>query len=343
MEPVTIAVSWPLSDDLMDRIRAAAPGLRLAPITDLAVQENKLLRRAPGSEEQQRATAALDEQLHDAQVLLSAFRPPANIPARTPKLRWVQVIGAGVERILQDGPLGKGITLTNARGMAARPIAEWVLGVMLMFAKAMPVWARRKAERAWDRTGPVPFSLEGKTVGVLGLGAIGSEVARLSRVMGMRVLATRRSAQRLETGGELADEVHPPSSTHDVLRASDFVVIALPLTQETFHAIGARELGLMKPNAYLVNVGRGPIVDESALANVLREGRIAGAGLDVFEQEPLPHDSPLWALDNVIFAPHVSGEVDDYDRRVVDLFTGNLRRFLQGQPLLNVVDQEVGY
>jgi len=216
---------------------------------------------------------------------------------------------------------------------------------MLMFAKRMPLWEERR--RAHDCTRytseTIPVSMEGMTIGVLGLGAIGTEIARLSRAMGMRVLATRRAIRERTGPTELVDETYPASETDRVLEVSDFVAIALPQTRETVKSFGRRELGLMKPSAYLVNVGRGTIIDEAALVDALGERRIAGAALDVFEQEPLPNDSPLWDLDNLIFSPHISGAVSDSPERMTRIFAENLRRYVADEPLLYVVDQEAGY
>ena len=343
MREFKVALGWPLSDQLLADLQALSPSLRLEPIADLVGHEIRLLRSSPGSPEQRRATAEMDADLEDAEVLLSRYRLPQNVPGRTPKLKWVHVTGAGVERILDSGLLEAGITLTNSRGVAARPIAEWVLGAMLIFAKRMPLWSHRQQQREWIRADVEPFSLQGKTAGILGLGAIGGEIALLCKAMEMTVLATRRSVAARQGPSASVDILFPASETEEVLKVSDFVVIALPLTPETAGRIGEGELRLVKRSAYLLNIGRGPIVDEAALTRALQEGRIAGATLDVFEQEPLPKESPLWGLENVVVTPHISGNVDGYDARVAKLFRENLRRYLAGEHLLNVVDRDRGY
>jgi phosphoglycerate dehydrogenase-like enzyme len=200
---------------------------------------------------------------------------------------------------------------------------------------------RRQAERRWDRSIEAR-EISGTTCGIIGMGAIGGETARRARALGMRVLATRRS---ITARGEddLAHELLPPSDLGYLLRESDWVVIAAPLTPETRGLIGAEELRQMKPSAVLVNVGRGPIVDEQALIAALRDGVIAGAGLDVFDQEPLPADSPLWDMENVVVTPHFSSGSDHYTTRAADIAADNLRRYLAGEPLRNVVDIERGY
>jgi len=179
-------------------------------------------------------------------------------------------------------------------------------------------------------------------VGIVGMGHIGEEVARLARAFGCRIVATRRSVTA-PTSDQHADELLPPSGLPRLLETSDYVVLAVPLTPETRGMIGAAELGMMPPHAVLVNIARGGVVDEAALVDALREHRIAGAALDVFEREPLPAESPLWDLDNVIVSPHISGGTEIYNQRAVDIFADNLRRFLAGEPLHNVVDPARGY
>ena len=341
MDHVNVALGVPLAEDVVEELQALSPRLRLIEVGDRIGEELQLLRGSPGSPEQRQATAKLDAALQDTEVLLTSFRLPENVPGRTPALKWTQSMGAGVERMLGSGLVEAGVTLTNARGLAARPVAEWVLCSMLMIAKNMPVYFHRKLKRQYQRMGLRHYSLEGRTLGVLGLGAIGGEIAHLAKAMGMNVLATRRTA-----GGAplpYVDGLYPPSKTEEVLRASDFVVIALPLTVETTGSVPEPQLRMMKPTAYVINIARGRIIDEVALVRALKERWIAGAALDVFEREPLPGDSELWALDNVILTPHISGEVDNYDDRVVALFKQNLRRYLAGEPLLNVVDKDRGY
>lgn len=336
-----VVVTAPLHEKTFRSLQAAVPEATFRSVDSLVRREFQLLKSGPGSGEQKRATADLDAAIGSAEVILCGFRLPNGVPARTPQLKWVQCMAAGVERLMDGGLFEAGVTLTNGKGIAATPIAEWVLGAMLMFSKKMPEHFYRKTRRLYQRTDVLPFSLEGKTVGVLGLGAIGSEVARLSKALGMKVIATKRTVGGSDT--QYVDSIHSPARTDDLLRASDFVVVALPLIKETTRFISERELRLMKPTAFILNVGRGPIIDEGALVRALKERTIAGAALDVFEKEPLPQESDLWALENVVYSPHISGEVDDYDDRAAALFIKNLRRYLSGQPLLNIVDRARGY
>ena len=190
-------------------------------------------------------------------------------------------------------------------------------------------------------------------MGIVGYGSIGREVGRLGKAFGMRVLALRRSAGQAKEGyasehtgdraGAIPEQFYTPDQLHQMLSRCDYVVVALPLTHETKHLVGEAELRAMKASAYLVNIARGAIVDEQALVRALREGWIAGAGLDVFEREPLPDDSPLWAMDNVLISPHVAGFTPRYDERATALFVENLGRYLSGEPLLNLVDKTRGY
>jgi phosphoglycerate dehydrogenase-like enzyme len=196
--------------------------------------------------------------------------------------------------------------------------------------------------------------LRGKTLGIVGYGSIGREVARLARAFGMSVLAIKRDLRFLdetsfrqeETGDPMADipdRIYPVTAIKSVMRASDYVVVTTPLTEHTYHLIDRVVIESMKPDAIIINVARGAVIDEAALIKALERGEIGGAGLDVFEEEPLPEDSPLWDLDNVILSPHVSGFTPEYDERATDLFAENLRRFVIGETLINQVERGRGY
>jgi phosphoglycerate dehydrogenase-like enzyme len=232
---------------------------------------------------------------------------------------------------------------TNGSGPHAIPIGEFVLAEMLMFAKDMPRILRNQRAKKWDRVGG--NELYGSTVGIIGLGDIGMSLAERAQAMGCRVLATRRSIETAQGKSGPVDELLPPSETNYLLQESDYVVVAAPLTPETRHMINAETLRLMKPTAFLFNIARGGLVDEPALIEALKSGVIAGAALDVFEQEPLPAESPLWEMENVIITPHISPTSGSgvFMRRHVELFTENLRRYLANKPLMNVVDVERGY
>jgi D-2-hydroxyacid dehydrogenase (NADP+) len=232
------------------------------------------------------------------------------------------------------------VIMANVSGIHAIPSSEFILGLILMFVKQMPLCFKLKQEKKWRRF--TPTVLSSKTVGIVGLGTIEREVARLAKAFNMKVLATRRSARQV-TRARYVDTVLPPHDLKWLLAESDFVVLALPFTLETHKLIGEEQLHSMKPTAYLINISRGGIVDEEALVRALDEHWIAGAGLDVFATEPLPGDSRLWELPNVIFSPHVSGVMEDYNARATELFSENLRRYLTGKRLLNVVNKKRGY
>ncbi|MEW6723870.1 MAG: D-2-hydroxyacid dehydrogenase [Bacillota bacterium] len=274
-----------------------------------------------------------------ADILLPMFRQDLEeILARATKLRWVHSYAAGVEGLLPLLANRPDIVLTNSAGVHAPPIAEHVMALVYAFARNLPTLLAQQARREWRR--PIhTFEVHGLTMGILGLGGIGGAIAHLARAAGMRVIGTRRHPRPMDE----AEKVYGPDDTGQVIRESDFVVIALPLTEETRHSIGATELGWMKPEAYLINIARGAIVDEPALVAALREGRLRGAGLDVFEEEPLPAESPLWGMPNVVISPHVAAGTPRSRERVSQFFVSNLRRWLSGEPLENVVCQRAGY
>jgi phosphoglycerate dehydrogenase-like enzyme len=255
-------------------------------------------------------------------------------------LRWIQNWGAGVEYM----PLAKikelGITLTNASGVHAYPISETIFAMMLAFTRSLDVYIKSQLNKTWSKQRPLA-ELHGKTIGILGVGAIGEETARLAKSFRMKVLGLRRSGASVE----FVDEVYDYSGLASMLGESDYVVNTLPLTAETRRMIGAEQFAAMKPSAYFINIGRGATVDNVAMIEALREKRIAGAGLDVFEKEPLPESSPLWEMDNVIITPHTSGFTEYYDDRVIeDIFLPNLQKYLLGrEPVINKVDLDLQY
>jgi phosphoglycerate dehydrogenase-like enzyme len=290
----------------------------------------------------------------DVEVLYTAGLLPE--PGQAPRLRWVQGEFAGVDR-LRDHPLLARVTLTNASGIHAPVLGEYVLMMMLAFAHRLPLMIHYQQKAEWSKPLWPGFNaqeLRGATVGIIGYGSIGREVARLARAFGMRVLALKRRAASAEDAGwrlpglgdaaqEHVDRLYGPEGLADMLPECDYVVLALPLTPETKGMIGEAQLRLMKPEAVLVNVARGAIVDEPALIRALEAGRLGGAALDVFTEEPLPLTSPLWRLPNVLISPHSADVNAHYVERCLSLFADNLRRYVAGQPLLNVVDPTGGY
>ncbi len=280
-----------------------------------------------------------DALLNEADLMFAA-RLPVDILKRAPRLKWVQTMGAGVERFLDPEMVDSRVIMTNVSGIHAIPISEYILCVMLMFAKQMPLCNQLKQEKNWQRFNA--GVLHGKTVGIVGLGHIGREVARLSKCFGMNVIAARRSPT-VRSRARYVDKLVPRQRLAELLFESDFVALTLPSTRETTHLIGEKEFHLMKPTAFMINIGRGNIIDEEALVRALEQHWIAGAGLDVFTREPLPQDSKLWDLPNVIFSPHISGSLEDYYVQATAVFTENLKRFLNGKRLLRIVNKKKGY
>ena len=285
--------------------------------------------------------------LQEAEVLC-AFRLPDNVRELAPNLRWLQYPGAGVDSLKATGllELGSGVIVTTASGIHGTNISEYVFGSMLMFNRAWPEMVRLQDRHIWPRN-PNWFNLRsrelaGQTLGIVGLGSIGRRIAQLGRAFGMTVLGTHYSATSGEKDPDV-DEVYTLDQLHGLLRRSDYVVLAMPLTPKTEKIIGEPELRAMRPNAYLVNIARGGVVDEPALIRALRERWIAGAGLDVATEEPLPADNPLFSMPNVILTPHISGATDNYDQRLTALFAENLRRYRAKRELLNRYDPKRGY
>lgn len=304
--------------------------------------DDRYLEQIRGVDPRVRVTAAADRQkgialASEAEVMVG-WNVPREAVQRAPRLRWIHSTAAGVDQLLHPEVLERQIVITSSKGFH-RSLVEHVFALMLALTRRIHVALRSQMARRWERPRAIGEELTGKTLGILGLGTIGSEIARRAGVFGMRVIGTRRTPRPVPG----VEQVLPPDRLLDVLRAADVVVITLPLTRETEGLIGETELRAMKPSAFLINVGRGPIVREAVLARALRAGWIAGAGLDVFEREPLPAESPLYDLENVIITPHVSGTSPGYMDRAVPLLVENLSRYLRDEPLLQVVDKELGY
>lgn len=273
---------------------------------------------------------------------IAAARVPFALVARAPRLRWFQQWEAGIDWMPRHMPFAApGLVITTASGIHAVPIAEHVFAMLLAFARALPDSLRAQGRREWlDRERGRYFELAGETLLVVGMGAIGARVAALGAALGMRVLGVRRGGGEAPPGVDL---VAGPERLGELLPQARAVVLVLPATPATRGLIGERELRLMRQDAYLINVGRGATVDEAALVRALREGWIAGAGLDVFAEEPLPAHSPLWGLEHVIATSHYAGSSPRYNERALELFLENLEALAAGRPLRNVADPARGY
>ena len=263
-----------------------------------------------------------------------------------PQLRWIQSPAVGVGSLMFPELLASDVVVTGARGIRARSIAEHVMGVTIALARRLPVAMRAQVARRWaqdELEGPASGvrSLDGLRLTIVGLGSIGIEVAKLAAPFGMRVSAIRRRAHGPPPPG--VDRVLSPEALPGLLETSDVVVLAVPHTPETKQILGRAELDRMPRGAILINIARGKLIDDAAVIDALRDGRLGGAALDVFTREPLEPTSPYWDLPNVIITPHTSGAMQDYWTPLVALFADNLRRFEKGEPLLNVVDKVAGY
>ena len=275
----------------------------------------------------------------------AAFTPfiDRDVFASVSRLRWVQSPAAGVGSLMFPELLASAVVITSARGVRARSIAEHVLGMAIALARLLPATLRAQAAHRWaqEELETEARTLQGLRMGIVGLGAIGMEVVKIAAPFGFRISAIRRRAN--EPLPEGVDEVWTPDRLPDLLAKSDVVVLAAPHTPETKRLIGRAQIDRMKPGALLINVARGKLVDDEAAIAALRDGRLGGAALDVFSQEPLDASSPYWDLPNVIITPHTSGAMKDYWTPLVALFSDNLRRFEKGEALRNVVDKVAGY
>jgi len=315
----TIAVlgNW-ASQPTADALRAALPDDRI-----ISVQGEDLV---PAAE----AEAAFGG--------FSAERLRA-VVAATPKLRWVHTFSAGVDRHVPELAGRDDVVLTNNTGAYDIPIAEHVIAMIFAAAKRMPEHLAAQRRSEWQREVP-HAEVRGATLVILGMGSIGSELARLAGGVGMRVIGIRRDPSRPAPGVE---RVVAPERFAEVVREADYLAVTAALTPKTKGMVSAEVIGALKPTAWLINIARGPIVDEAALATALKERRIGGAALDVFETEPLPATSPLWTLDNAILTPHISNSSPKVRDRSLALVVENVRRFKAGGPLLNLVDRSIGY
>ncbi|WP_417897032.1 D-2-hydroxyacid dehydrogenase [Bacillus haimaensis] len=256
------------------------------------------------------------------------------------ELRWVQAWSAGVNTMPLEKLASKEIALTSANGVHAYPISETIIGLMLGLTRKIHTYVKNQQEKNWHHA-HMNLEMHGKTIGIIGVGEIGKETAKIAKAFGMRVLGVRNSGKEAEN----VDSMFTPEELHHVLPECDYVVITLPLTPLTNQIFGEKEFRLMKNSSFIINIGRGEIVKEDELVEALQTGEIAGAGLDVFMKEPLEETSPLWEMENVIITPHTSGSTEHYTKRVIeDIFLPNLVHYLEGKlPPINLVDYSKGY
>jgi len=323
-ERLRVVVGFPVREGVLTRIGAVDPRISVSHLPELAGHG---LERA--------ALKQLLPELRRADVLFGPASMPRECLEAAENLKWLQVINAGVDCLARDGLLERGFVVTNMSGLVAVAIAEYVIGAILMLSKGFHLAIRHQEEHHWGAWHVT--ELTGQTVGIVGLGAIGRETARRARAMGMRVIASRRTAPEGSTDDD-CDELLSHRSLDRLLDESDYVVLCVPLTAETHHLIGESELARMKPAATLINIARGSVVHQEALMRALRAGAIGAAVFDVTDPEPLPETSPIWDLPNVIVTPHISGSIGGYGGRSAELFVANLQRYLRGETLENVVN-----
>lgn len=336
--PKEILIAAPFSPEQMDELRQMAPDYQV--------------RNLPKSDNQSIPEGTWEH----AEVLYATRALPT--PEQAPKLKWIQFHVAGIDAYL-DAPImaKEGLQVTTLSGANSPQVAEHALTLLLALGHRVPEMLADQGRSHWSAerlTRFVPSELAGSTVGIVGYGSVGQRLAQLLQPFGCTLLASRRDLLNVDKAdyqaqgagdphGELLRRLYPGKAIRSLLKECDFVVVTVPLTAETRGLLGARQLEAMKPGAFLVDVSRGGVVDHTALAAALDKGQLAGAGLDVFPEEPLPADSPLWAMPNVIVSPHVAGLSAHYTARAFELFKQNLQRYLAGEELISSADLERGY
>lgn len=332
---IQVLVAADFSQEQLDRIRAVSPRLNV-------------LHYFPDVPDDVWATV---------EVLYTVRSFPA--PEQAPMLRWIQLNSAGMERALRHPIMqSEDVIVTSTSGIHATQMANFAMMMLLAFHYQLPQMIDFQRAGRWDKKAHEIFKptiLAEQTVGIVGYGSIGREIARLAHAFGLTVLASKRDAKRAaekatdySTGtgdpeGSIPERIYPGEALRSMAADCDYLIVTLPATPQTQHIINEELLKVMKDTAVLINVGRGAVVDEEALVKALKKKQIRGAALDVFEEEPLPFDSPLWRMNNVIISPHVSGNLSAYAERAVDLFIANLERYLERKPLYNALDREAGY
>lgn len=346
---LTVVIASPLDPSLAERIRDSDPDLEVLFDPDLLPTQRYPNDHSgdPSYQRDARHEEQLRAWLSRAEVVFGVPSGGSNalgdLVRRAPHLGWVQGTAAGFGQQVQkadlDGEALQRVTFTSSVGVHAVQLAEWAMLGLLAFTKDLPRLLRDKESRSWDHY-PVR-ELHGQRLLVVGLGHIGREVSRSARALGMRVTGMRRCLE--EQDREVVDDLRPIDELPEVVPQCDAVVLALPETDATRGLFSRALIEALPPHAILVNVGRGTTVDEPALVDALQSGRLAGAALDVFAEEPLPQDSPLWTLENVLISPHTAALSMKESERIVDLFVDNLARYRDGRTLRNVVDTEHFY
>ena len=288
-----------------------------------------------------------DADFADADVVMNWSITPQQLAAAK-ELRWIHSPAAAVHRLMIPELMESDVAVTSARGIHGPVVAEHVIALVLALAKRLPSAMRLQREKRWGQEllwneTPPPRDIGGATLGLVGMGSIGSEVARLAMALGMKVVAIRARQESMGNGAEGDIRAYGPDGLETMLGEADYVVLAAPITPQTIGMINAERLAAMKKDAYLINVSRAALLDEAALVAALRERRIAGAALDVFEHEPLPPESLLWEVENLVITPHSAGLTPRLWQRHLEFMRENIRRFLSDAPLMGLVDKSRGY
>jgi phosphoglycerate dehydrogenase-like enzyme len=336
--PIETLITVPFPEPLIQRLQGISPKLNVISF--------------PAS----RAEDIPSEIWARTEILYTSYILPT--PEQVPALRWIQFHFAGIDRYINEPVIQKNdLMVTTISGAAASQMAEYVMAMILGLGRKIPALgvSQKKSEWPKDRFERFsPFELRGKTVGIIGYGSIGRQIARLLQPFDVTVLATKRNAKQPQDKdytidgmgdphGNFVHRLYPSQALHSMLKECHFIVVTIPLTAETRGLLNAKTFEACKTGAYLIDVSRGGIVEHTALMDALKSGKLAGAALDVFPEEPLPASSPLWQLPNVIITPHISGSSPSYNQRAVDLFSENLHRYLGGLPLYNLFNLERGY
>lgn len=337
----TLMIASRLEPHEVERVRAVSPQVHVLYEPELLapVRWSPEYRRTPEHEARWRELLARAEIMFDFD-----YSNRDEFPDLAPNVRWVQASFAGIGQFLERYRYAERMPqarFTTASGIHAKPLAEFCALAMLSFSRDLFRMQRDQRERRWERRSAT--DLEGRTLAIVGVGNIGMEVARLAQAFRMRVIGIKRNTAGVDPASLYLDELYGPEQLHDLLRQAEFLALVTPHTGETERMIGAPELALLPHGAVLINIGRGAVVDEPAMIEALRSGHLAGAALDVFAQEPLPQESPLWDMPNVLISPHATGMSDREGGRLTDLFCENLRRFLNDEPLINLYDPQRAY
>jgi phosphoglycerate dehydrogenase-like enzyme len=335
---VEVLITFPLADELVAKLRGISPQL------NITIQPARKPEELPL------------ELLEKTEVLFTDSAVPA--AEKAPRLKWIQFMSAGIDYWIEEPIFTKpGLQVTTLSGAGSTQMAEHVLMMMLALGHKLPIMLASQRKKEWPRdrmTRFQPIELKDATVAIIGYGSIGRQVARLIKPLGATVFATKRDAMvpddsgyspegMGDSTGSLVDRLYPAEALRSMLKHADFIVVCVPLTPKSKGMISSSVFSAIKAGAFLIDVSRGKVVDHNSLIKALQEGQLAGAALDVFPEEPLPTDNPLWGMPNVILTPHIADNSTKFDSRACDLFSENLHRYLAGLPLYNLYNFERGY